>query len=278
MQIDNDKRVIDDLQVLWWQEEHVLYSLSIAVPSLIIWGFGIPLFAWIVLARNKDSLTQIETREKYGFLYSGYKENYYFWETVNMYRKITIIFISVFLKLAGVITQALVVFLVLITFLVLNMKLMPFSFHSLNDMEMLSILTWMLTIYWGLFFLSDMPEVYNSTDSSVKEADNGCKFRLIISCVVRLDTGSKFLFFFVILFSNIIFFLYWTYKMYEEIKNTMRTNLRQVYLCICLCGNKKRLEEEVKKRVIQDENDVLKEEFDTSKKYPHFNLNSARWN
>ena len=117
MQIDNDKRVTDDLQVVWWQKEHVLYSLTIAVPSLVIWGFGIPLFAWIVLARNKDCLTQIEAREKYGFLFNGYKENYYFWESVNMYRKITVIFISVFLKLAGVITQALVVFLVLIFFL-----------------------------------------------------------------------------------------------------------------------------------------------------------------
>ena len=180
MQIDNDKRVTDDLQVVWWQKEHVLYSLTIAVPSLVIWGFGIPLFAWIVLARNKDCLTQIEAREKYGFLFNGYKENYYFWESVNMYRKITVIFISVFLKLAGVITQALVVFLVLIIFLLLNMKLMPFAFQALNDMEILSILTWMLTVYWGIFFLSNMPEIYNSEDSTIKEADNGCKFIFII--------------------------------------------------------------------------------------------------
>lgn len=64
-----------------------------------------------------------------------------------MYRKISIIFIAVFLKLAGVITQALVIFLVLISFLVLNIKLLPFAFKSLNDMEMLSLITSMLTIY-----------------------------------------------------------------------------------------------------------------------------------
>ena len=68
----------------------------------------------------------------------------------------------------------------LIIFLLLNMKLMPFTFQALNDMEMLSILTWMLTIYWGIFFLSDMPEIYNSEDSTIKEADNGCKFIYII--------------------------------------------------------------------------------------------------
>ena len=92
-----------------------------------------------------------------------------------MYRKIWVIFVSSFLKIAGVITQALVIFLILIIFIILNIKLMPYTFQTLNDMEMLSLITWMLTIYWGIFFLSDMPEVYNSTDSSVKAADNGCK-------------------------------------------------------------------------------------------------------
>jgi hypothetical protein len=148
----------------------------VALPALFIWGFGIPAFAWILLARSKKDLDLVETREKYGFLYNGYKKKFYYWESVNMYRKIAVIFVSVFLKLAGVITQALVIFLVLILFLILNIKLMPFSFQALNDMEMISIITSMLTIYCGLFFISDLPEVYNSTDSNVQEADNGCKF------------------------------------------------------------------------------------------------------
>ena len=92
-----------------------------------------------------------------------------------MYRKISIIFVSVFLKVSGVITQALVIFLVLILFLILNIKLMPYTFKSLNDMEMMSIITSMLTIYCGLFYISDNPEVYNSSDSLVQEADNGRK-------------------------------------------------------------------------------------------------------
>ena len=64
-----------------------------------------------------------------------------------MYRKITVICISVFLRVTGVITQALVIFIVLILFLILNIKLVPFSFQALNDMEMMSIITTMLTIY-----------------------------------------------------------------------------------------------------------------------------------
>jgi hypothetical protein len=64
-----------------------------------------------------------------------------------MYRKIIIIFVAVFLKIAGVITQALVIFLILIVFMIINLKLLPFAFKSLNDMEILSIITSMLTIY-----------------------------------------------------------------------------------------------------------------------------------
>lgn len=175
MTIDDQQRIRSDLEVEWWKTEHINYSLILAMPSIIVWGFGIPIFAWIILARHKEDLDLIDTREKYGFLYNGYKKKYYYWEIVNMYRKITIIFVSAFLKLAGIITQALVIFLILISFLMINIKIMPFAFKSLNDMELLSLITSMLTIYWGLFYLSHMPEVYNSTDAEVREADNGCK-------------------------------------------------------------------------------------------------------
>lgn len=265
MDIDEEKRVVRDLEVECWKSEHINYSMMIAVPSLIIWGFGIPAFAWFILARNKEDLDLLEVRERYGFLYNGYKKQFYFWESVNMYRKITIIFISVFLKVAGIITQALVIFIVLIIFLILNLKLMPYTFQALNDMEMMSIITCMLTIYCGLFFLSDLPEVYQSDDSSVQEADNGCKYYfIIVNLIVRLNEGSKIFFFLIILLANISFAIYWAYKMIEEVKNTMRTKLGKFYLYIFLWNNKRKFEEEKRRRAIQDENDILKEEFDSN--------------
>ena len=93
-----------------------------------------------------------------------------------MFRKIIIIFISVFMRVTGVITQALVVFLVVILFIIINLKYLPFQFKSLNEMEIMSLVTCMLTIYCGLFFMPDLPEVYNSEDAEVREADNGRKF------------------------------------------------------------------------------------------------------
>ena len=174
-QVDDESRILEDLEIKCWDSSHTKHSIIFAIPSILVWGFGIPIFAQVVLYKHRAEIDDIEIREKYGFLCNGYKKKYYYWESVNMYRKIIIILISVFLKLFGVITQALVIFLVIIVFLILNMKLLPFKFKSLNDLEILSLMTWMVTIYCGLFYLSDIPEVYNSEDESVKEADNGRK-------------------------------------------------------------------------------------------------------
>ena len=139
-----------------------------------------------------------------------------------MLRKIMIIFIAVFLDVAGTITQALVVFLLLILFLYLNIKIQPYTFQDLNDMETFSILTSMITVYCGLYYLSDNPEIYNSSDNSVSSADNG----------LRLNSSSKMFFFLTILLSNIIFFTYWCYKMVGELRNTIRSKFKCAYLYI----------------------------------------------
>lgn len=53
--------------------------------------------------------------------------------------------------------------------------------------------------------------------------------------------------------------------MFDEITNTLRINMGRFYLFICLCGNEKKFEDEKARREIQDENDILKEEFDRRK-------------
>jgi uncharacterized protein YcgL (UPF0745 family) len=47
--------------------------MAVALPSLIVWGVGIPMFAFILLMRERNKLNKIDIREKFGFLYNGYK-------------------------------------------------------------------------------------------------------------------------------------------------------------------------------------------------------------
>ena len=90
-----------DLEEVCYEGKHKFWSLGLALPSLIVWGLGIPLFALILLLQNKKKLDSHNVREKYGFLFRGYKLKYFFWEVVVIYRKITLIFIQVFIHSVG---------------------------------------------------------------------------------------------------------------------------------------------------------------------------------
>jgi hypothetical protein len=95
----------------------------------------------------------------------------------------------------------------LILFLVLTGKWKPFSTSGLNDMELLSLITSMLSIYCGLYFIADISESEDSETSSNSQNH------------VYLTTSSKVFFFFVILMSNLVFFTYWAAMMAMELKN-----------------------------------------------------------
>jgi len=79
------------------------------------------------------------------------------------------------MKSIGAITQSLIIFLFIIVFIVVNLAYKPYAYKILNVMEIMSLLTLMTTVYWGLFFLSHNQEVYESEDNKVKEDDNGRK-------------------------------------------------------------------------------------------------------
>ena len=74
-----------------------------ALPSIIVWGLGIPFFGFILLSGIRHRLDSLESREKLGFLYRGYRKQFYYWEIIIMYRKIVLIFVAVFLNSVGVI-------------------------------------------------------------------------------------------------------------------------------------------------------------------------------
>jgi len=126
----------------------------VALPCLIIWGLGIPAFVLMKMRANRFMLSAIEVKERFGFLYNGYKPHAYYWEVVIMYRKIVLIFISVFLSSVSITVQALVVILFIILCLALNAIVQPFANHVLNSLETMSLLASAVSVYCGLYFLA----------------------------------------------------------------------------------------------------------------------------
>jgi hypothetical protein len=91
--IDGEFRVHSDLQVICYIGAHIFWSYGVALVCLIVWGAGIPIFAFLLLNAEKTKLLKIDVKERFGFLYNGYKKKLYFWEVIIMYRKVAMVFI-----------------------------------------------------------------------------------------------------------------------------------------------------------------------------------------
>lgn len=83
------------MSIICYKGAHSYWSFGVALPSIIVWGLGIPLFAFILMFLQKNKLKTIQMKEKLGFLYNGYKIEFYFWEVIIMYRKIMMVVIAV---------------------------------------------------------------------------------------------------------------------------------------------------------------------------------------
>lgn len=84
-----------------WEGSHLYWALGGGLPGLLFWVVGIPLVVWHSMHSYSSQLHHREVREKYGFLYKGFKPGSYFWECILMFKKVGIAFISVFLNGSG---------------------------------------------------------------------------------------------------------------------------------------------------------------------------------
>lgn len=72
-------------------------------------------------------------------------------------------------------------------------------------------------------------------------------------------------FFVLIVGSNVFFLGYWVLKMSVEIKSMMVKKMQKLYLVLCLCMNRHKLEREILANDIAEENEILREDFMKSK-------------
>lgn len=144
--------LITDMSIRCWDLPHLKNILSIALPSVIVWIFGLPLLCLGLLYRTRQRLSAELIQIKYSFLYKGYKPEYYYWEFVILYRKVALVCASVFLSSVSTMVQALSILAILLICLFVQAALKPFRTPVFNLLETKSILVSLLTIYVGLYF------------------------------------------------------------------------------------------------------------------------------
>lgn len=88
-----------------------------------------------------------------------------------MFRKVAMIFITVFISSLGRIVQALAVIVLLVFYLFITIRKKPYTTRRLNELEITSLLTSATTIYSGVFFLSSRSEEDPSFTPNVDSKD-----------------------------------------------------------------------------------------------------------
>ena len=165
----------------------------------------------ITIVKNRNHLNEDYIKSRFGFLISGYKSNLYYWEFVIIYRKISIVFLSVFLSTVGTTVQALAAFLVLVISFYLQSTYNPFTVGKLNRLELMSILTAATTIYCGLLFLTD-----------------------------NMSNEMNILLFVLILISNAVFGISWIHGISEAYAILLSDKNPKIFKWLCFCFLKRR--------------------------------------
>ncbi|CAG9312606.1 unnamed protein product [Blepharisma stoltei] len=143
-----------DLGIRCWDHNHLFYTLLVALPTISIWVFIVPLLCLINLIKNKNHLGETWMKKRYGFFCIGYKLKYYYWEFVILFYKVILIGISVFLSNISANIQALTAVLFFALFLHIHYRNEPFNETFFNKAETLSRLVLLITILGGLCFLT----------------------------------------------------------------------------------------------------------------------------
>ena len=144
---------------------------SFVVPSLIIWGFAIPLTLFIFLKKNKAKLESSEMMRKiFGSLYSNYTNKAFYWGLVIMLFKIIMFVLDSVIDLPQAARD-----MIFLLFIHLYNQIYKYQSPYMHD-ELIKIERYMIgTFKWTLMFVM-FKDALNIADSSL----SGEIFNLLI--------------------------------------------------------------------------------------------------
>ena len=123
----------------------------IGFPILVIWVITIPILGLILLAKNikKDNN---KVKEYMMILYQGYKPDRYYWEFVNTLRKVLILISFTIFSMLPFTYRIMVALIILIITFRIQIYLKPYKKDANNNIEILAILSGVLTLSLGLLY------------------------------------------------------------------------------------------------------------------------------
>jgi hypothetical protein len=128
-----------------------LWALSAGLIGMLVYVVGLPLAGYRAL-RGVEDLSDSTARLQYGILYDGYRDEFWWWETTVVGRKIFIIVIGAFLNGPQ---QILTVLLCVAVLMFLTAFFQPFVNKQLLRLELMSLSLCFFTFWVGSMLVTD---------------------------------------------------------------------------------------------------------------------------
>ena len=103
-----------DLNIDWYSYVHIKWWMIIGVPIIILWVIACPVLVFWILFKNRKSLREARIQRYLLILYQGLKDKCFFWELINTLRKISMVWINVFMSTLDLIYSGTIAVIILI--------------------------------------------------------------------------------------------------------------------------------------------------------------------
>ena len=138
------------------QGRWLYYTICLVIPSIIIYIFGLPIFAFIYIYRRmhlakEDRIRHRLMQFRVGFLFSGFREETWWWELLVLSRKMLIVVIATFGKADSLQVHYALGFFV--AFAAIHVHSDPFESKRSDRFEITSLIL-LCFILWAAVFYS----------------------------------------------------------------------------------------------------------------------------
>jgi len=125
---------------------------AVAILVIIIYGILIPLgvayYIWKQRAqKSKDSSLLLK---RFGFFYGKYKENYFYWDIVDLFTKLILAVVLVYAD--SILVKLTVILFIFLTIIITELQIRPFIEDKHNYSALLTFIAVFFTITCGLYF------------------------------------------------------------------------------------------------------------------------------
>ena len=182
--IDDQKYVLTSLDTSCEDDYYMRWRNIFYLPILSFWIFIFPFLCLQKLIASRKNLENPQIKLYFGFFYFGYKPEYFYWEFVIMYRRILMMAITLFSEKYIFLKGCFSLFLNLLACF-FQRKKSPFKDIGLNYLELKANFASTVTVFIGLFYLSDVSDGWKTI----------CFALIVILNIYFIMNWAKFVFY-----------------------------------------------------------------------------------